>query len=435
MRQLLRHAIAAIAAVASLLAWSRFTPAVRDVLWAEDGRNFLQGAIDSGPFASLFIPYGGYLHTIPRIIAALTVQLVPVSQYAQAMTAGACIAAGVMAAIVFVCSADVVSWLPGRLMIASLTVLVPLAPREVLGNTANLHSLVLWTLFWMLLYRPRTRRGGYLLAVAALLGSLTEIQGAFLFPLLFVQARDRRRWPLRIAYLVGVVAQLTVTLIWPRHHNADPAVGPASVIYGYLINAVAPVWISQSSVGPFAASAGPAFFALLAIPFALALVVILKLGTRKTRGIALALTALSVLVFVASIAETPSLEYDYATLSVKTLASISPIRYGVLPSMMLCALIPIACSVLISRRHPTLRRHPNLARILAAAGSVILAFALVAQFLPPSRRAGGPEWQPQVASAVVLCAQLPDSSRIALDETIGWHVEVPCWRLEAPGNS
>jgi hypothetical protein len=37
-------------------------------LWAEDGRVFLWGALSAGP-ASLFEPFAGYFHTIPRIVA------------------------------------------------------------------------------------------------------------------------------------------------------------------------------------------------------------------------------------------------------------------------------------------------------------------------------------------------------------------------------
>ena len=63
----------------------------RNTLWAEDGRNFIQDAVNHGPLASLAIPYAGYLHTIPRLIAAVTVSFVPVPQWADAMTAGSCL--------------------------------------------------------------------------------------------------------------------------------------------------------------------------------------------------------------------------------------------------------------------------------------------------------------------------------------------------------
>ena len=118
--------------------------------------------------------------------------------------------------MVFVCTRDVIPWLPGRVLIAGLTVLAPLAPREVLGNAANVHSLVLWTVFWMLLYTPRTRAGSIALGIVALLGAATEIQCLFLLPLALIRWRDRRRWPMLAGLGAGLAMQLFVTLFWPR---------------------------------------------------------------------------------------------------------------------------------------------------------------------------------------------------------------------------
>jgi hypothetical protein len=121
--------LVAFGGAAALAAWLRLPAVARDTLWAEDGRNFLQGAIDSGPVNSLFIPYAGYLHTIPRMIAAV-VELFPISGWAIGMTAGACIVAGVVTVTVFVATRGIIDWMPARVAIASLTVLAPLAPRR-----------------------------------------------------------------------------------------------------------------------------------------------------------------------------------------------------------------------------------------------------------------------------------------------------------------
>lgn len=420
----------AIAAATSFLAWSRFLPANRDILWAEDGRNFLQDAINTGPFGSLFEPYAGYLHTIPRLIAGITVALAPVSSYALWMTAGSCIAAGVMAAIVFVCSSAVVRWIPARLMLAALTVLVPLAPREVLGNTANLHTLVLWTLCWVLAYHPRTRIGAACLAVFTLLGAMTEIQAVFLLPLLIFHGRDRQRWLVRGAYLLGIAVQVFVTMFWPRHHSTNPLIGLPSLLYGYLFNSSVSVWVPQHQAGAFAVQFGIAGCALLALPFIAAYLAILRWGTRRTRLFATALVVLSITVYVASVEETPRPSYDYASLSPSALAITVPLRYGVAPSMLLCALIPIACALIVARLRAGMFDRPRLSRGIVAAASILLCAAMVAQFVPPTRRSLGPQWQPEVTAATQLCAQQPDTTRVSLAETIGWHVEVPCGMLE-----
>jgi hypothetical protein len=420
-----------IAATAATLAWFRFSASSRDILWAEDGRNFLQNAIDKGPFGALFVPYAGYLHTLPRIIAGLTVMFAPVRDYALWMTAGSCVAAGVMAALVFVCSSAIVRWVPARLMLSGLTVLVPLASREVLGNTANLHSLVLWTLCWVLIYRPRSRAGSIGLAVFTLLGAMTEIQSLALLPLLLFHRTNRQLWLVRGAYLTGLMAQIFTTVLWPRGHNGNPLIGLPSLLYGFLFNSVVPVWVPQLAVGQFAAGTGIAGCAALALPFGVAFIGILRWGRRSVKLFATALVILSVLVYVVSIENSPRPSYDYAALGHSQLLSAAPIRYGVVPSLLLCALLPIACGIIV-RRAPSgvvIQRH--LARAGVTAATLILTAAMIAQFASPTRRQRGPEWQPEVAAAGLRCEALADWQRVSLGETIGWHVDVPCGMLES----
>ena len=418
-----------IAAAALATAWLRLPTVARDTLWAEDGRNFLQDALDLGPLDSLFIPYAGYLHTLPRIITALIVGFVPVSSYALAMTAGSCIAGAVIASIVFVCSRDVVGWIPARVLIAMVTVLAPLAPREVSGNTANLHSLVLWTMFWILLYHPRTRVGSYLLALTALLGCLTEIQTVFLLPLLLWRLRDRGlKWP-RIAYLVGVGVQLSVSLMWPRGSTTNAAVGLPSILYGFLINSVIPVWIPQNDIGPALVWGGLTLCLVLCIPFVVALFVSVRYGSTVQRVAGFGLLGVALLVYGVAVFDNPNRRYDYATMSNLELGSVWLARYGVVPSMMLCALIPLAASVVVSRAQlPT--APAKLARAAAGVVTLLLLFMLLLQFGPQeTRRSGGPAWSPQISAARLRCEDMPDSVIILVKETIGWTVSISCERL------
>ena len=425
--------IVSIGIAAAVTAWLRLPPIARDTLWAEDGRNFLQGALNLGPLNSLVVPYGGYLHTLPRIVASLTVSLVPVQYYALAMTAGACILAGILASIVFVCSVDVVSWLPGRFSVAMLTVLAPLAPREVLGNEANLHSLVLWTLFWVLLYRPRTRWGRVGLGVFALLGSLTEIQAVLLIPLLVWRSRDRARWWPRAAFVLGVAVQLLVSVFWPRGSTGNPPLGAASIVYGFFINSVVPVWIPQLAIGPAVVWGGMALCTLLFLPFVIAFVVSLTFGSSTQRVAAIGLFVGAIVVYFFSVIENPHTFYDYAHLSPPALAQLWLVRYGVVPSMMLCALAVVAMAIVVSRTQRD-RSATSIRMLTAYAALALLVVALLVQFVPQdTRRSSGPAWQPQIVTLRGVCSSLPASSTVQIDETIGWHVTVPCALLERPG--
>lgn len=211
---------------------------------------------------------------------------------------GVCVAAAACSIPSFVCLADVIRWMPGRVVIASLTVLAPLAPREVSGNTANLHSLVLWTMFWVILYRPRTRMGGYLLGLLTVIGGLTEIQAVFL---LLWRVRDRTlAWP-RIGYLLAVGAQLVVTALWPRQPDNHPAVGFPSMAYGFIINSIVPVRIPQKLIGTALVWGGVPLCLALCLPLIGALIVCVRFGSPSERATALGLVGFAAVVYCASI--------------------------------------------------------------------------------------------------------------------------------------
>ncbi len=440
-----RQIVVFIGLSAAFAAWLRLPAVARDTLWAEDGRNFLQDAMRYGPIDSLVIPYAGYLHTVPRLIAAATVQFAPVVDYAQWMTALSCLAAGVIAAVVYVTSVDIVRSAPLRLLLSGITVLAPLAPREVLGNAANLHSLMFWGLFWMLLYRPRSRRGSVALGILALFGALTEIQSVFLLPVMLWRPRDRRRWPLRLGYLIGTLAQIIVTLVWPRSPNTTAPAGIASTLYGYLINAVMPIWLPPSAIGPALLAGGAALGIALLVPFAAAAVVAVVRGSRAQRLAVIGLAVGSVLIYSVSIALNPAPFYDYSTMSAHDLGTPWLVRYGVVPSMMLLA-IPLVALATVRRRTGGCAAPPQIAvrpaeprpvpspLIVSIAGRFtvggLVLLLMLTQFVPQNtRRSGGPAWQPQMAAAQRYCQTQPERAVVRFSETINWHVDVACWRL------
>lgn len=419
-----------LSVAAAAIAWFRLPSIARGTLWAEDGRDFLQDALNEGPVVPLFKPYAGYLQFLPRLIAGATVQLVPVAWYAQAMTAASCAAAGVMAGIVFVCAAQVVRPVPARMILAFLTVLTPLAPREVSGNTANIHSLVMWTMFWILLYRPKTRKGSWFLALVSAAGALTEIQTVFLAPLLLWRWRERSRLAVRAAYIMAAIAQLYVTVIWPRPANTAPKIGIPSVVYGFLINGALPLWLPQKGIGPALAWGGPVLAIGACLPLIAAFVVCLRFGAAEARLTAVGLASAAVLVYTVSVFENPHPYYRYATMSAAGLRSVWLTRYGVVPSMMLLALVPLAAGVLVTRGRPG-TPHPRSHRYAASGIAILLLALLLVQFGPQdTRRSQGPAWQPQIDTLQQECARLPDNATIQVRETLGWHVNVECGRLD-----
>ena len=423
-------AVAVFGLVCALVAWFRLPAIARDTLWAEDGRTFLQAASDHGLMNTLFQPYAGYLHVVPRILAGVVAPL-PVDWWALGMTAGSCLVAGFLAAVVLVCTRDVVPWMPARVLIASLTVLAPLAPREVLGNAANVHSLFLWALIWMLLHSPRTRRGAIALGAIALFAALTEIQSLLLLPLLLIRPRQPLRWIVRGGLLLGLTGQVLVTLIFPRGHTGNPPVPPLSMLYGYLINAVTPLGVPQHSIGPVIASSGPTVALVILVCLTPAVVYALVRGQALQRYAVITLVAGSLVFFVVDIATNPNTFYDYATMTHDQLSTVWLVRYGVVPSMMLAATVPIAAAIAWERRRERHGEHGrSLQKAVAVSSCLLLAVLLLVQFGPQqTRRSWGPAWQPQLAAARLECSRNPELGSVVLRETINWHVVVSCTRL------
>lgn len=137
------------------LTWWRLGPATRGTVWAEDGGVFLRERLALGPVDSLLHPYAGYLHLVPRVLVDVAWSL-PVEEYARALSVGACLVVGAVAATVFVLSRGVVPQWPLRMLLAAVPALLPLAPFEIAGNAANLHWFLLFAVPWLLAYRART---------------------------------------------------------------------------------------------------------------------------------------------------------------------------------------------------------------------------------------------------------------------------------------
>jgi hypothetical protein len=409
-----------VATVLGCAAWLRLPTGARDTLWAEDGRNFLQDALDRG-FAPLLEPYGGYLHVVPRLLAAVVVSFGDAADYALLMT-------GLSAAVAGVCGALV--WWSARqhvrpafaLLIGATTVLAPLAAREVLGNAANLHTLLMWAAFWILLHRPRRLRGSIALAAVILLAALSEVQAVFLLPLVLWRVRDRLRWPICAGYLLGVAAQLAATLSAPRRQTAFGHVDALSYPYGFSINALLPIATLQRDIGPLLAGTGWLVPGALGLLFAALLLFFLWGAPRQISFIALTCVALAVLVYTGSVHANQEDYYDYANHSATQLRSLWFARYGVLPSMLLTA------AVLVAAGGRQVGRASRSRQRIAGLAAVLAVISMAAHFVPhDTRRSNGPVWSSQVAHARVACSE--PNEKVTLVQTLGWKVRVSCDQL------
>ncbi len=153
-------------------------------LFAEDLR-FVGQALNDGWF-SLLQPYDFFFHSIPRLIAILSVELVPVS-HIPLFTNLACYA--LTAAAMANVSRSAYAWLiPSNNGRVALSLLLPLAPGliETLGNIAGIHWSLLFWLAALCLRDPDQPFKIWELVLAALI-SVTVAAAIVFVPIAFLR--------------------------------------------------------------------------------------------------------------------------------------------------------------------------------------------------------------------------------------------------------
>ncbi|HJR25396.1 MAG TPA: hypothetical protein VJ804_07985 [Acidimicrobiales bacterium] len=418
-------AFAAVGVATAVLAWLRLSPTTRATLWAEDGREFLGDRLREGPLQSWLDVYAGYLHAVPRAMADAVVSFLPVDRYALGMAALSCAVVGLVAALVVRCSADVVQWLPGRVALGLATALLPAVPVEVLGNAANVHWAFLWLAPWLLLASPRSDREAVGLGGIGLVAALTELQVAWFLPLVLHRWSDRRRWWVRGGVLLGLVAQGVATLVAPRGDENDGGWGLRSIAEGYVVDAVASTWTGSAEVvGDLVRGHGLLPLLLTVVPFAAALVLVLRRGVREERLAAVALALGSVVVWAAAAIVNPWEGLGYPGYTAARWQSFALVRYGVVPALFLFALVVLAAATL--RREG--RRLPAWALLGALGLAAVLSFDV-----PQRTRDDGPRWEDEVEGARERCATAaPDTEIDVPVAPEGWWVDLRCSQLGDP---
>ncbi len=135
------YSICIIGAILILVSLKGSDRLVHAGIWAEDGKVFLKQAFELG-WASLLIPYDGYFHTVPRLIA-LAVSWLPVAYIPTAIVLACYAVFGWAVSLVLGSS---YRWLfPRRAFAFVCALLLLLSPGQIvmLGNAANLHWYLL----------------------------------------------------------------------------------------------------------------------------------------------------------------------------------------------------------------------------------------------------------------------------------------------------
>lgn len=409
---------AVLGLLAACLAWLRLQPDVRDTLYAEDGVLFVHDQAVRGGVSLLWEPYAGYQHLIPRSVAWFVTTFLPVPLWGLAVVLIACAIVGVIAALVFVYSGDVIAYYPSRIVLGLMVALIPVAGMEALGNLANLHWFLLYLMPWVLMSTPRSRVGIGVAVVVALLATATEPQCVIFAPLVIWRFATFPRTRLVMgAWAVGIAFQALTYLTAPRVQTAGrPPL--ASIADGYVLQAGMSIVTSRGYLlGQAVATAGWWIgFAWVAGILAFAAVGFVQ-GRTPARAMLLTFMLGSLASWTLSLVVNNFPQFYYSQMTPEQLNNLQLGRWATAASLMLAATVPVAVAALIER-HP--RWWP--------AGVTVLGLMMLAMVVNLAHRpvVQGPLWSDQIEAGKVVCATTPDATIDITAAPKGWVLGLPC---------
>ncbi len=404
--------------LAACLAWLRLQPDVRDTLYAEDGVLFVHDQAVRGGVTLLWEPYAGYQHLIPRSVAWFVTTFLPVPLWGLVVVLIACAIVGVIAALVFVYSGDVIAYYPSRIVLGLIVVLIPVAGMQPLGNLANLHWFLLYLMPWVLMSTPRSRLGIGVAVVVALLATATEPQCLIFAPLVLWRFVTFPRTRLvMLAWAVGIAFQAVTYLTAPRVQTAGRPPF-ASIADGYVIEVGMSIVTSRGYLlGRAVVTVGWWIgFVWVAGILALAAFGFVR-GRAPVRAMLLTLVLGSLASWTLSSVVNNFVEFYFSQMTPEQLNNLRLGRWGTSASLMLAATVPVAVAALIEWRP---RWWPAAVTVL---GLMLLAMVVNLTYRPVVQ---GPLWSDQIEAGKVVCATTPDATIVITTEPMGWELGLPC---------
>ncbi len=218
----------ALALVALVVSVRKTDALANPQLWAEDAWIFFHQQHTQGARA-LLVPYSGYLHLVPRLVALAVDACAPLAWVPAAY-------AWTSLLVLLVVARQALSprlELPCRVPLALALVLVPHVSNEVFLNLANLQSiLVAWTALLLVRRDPDPARGdprllGLADGAALVLCGLTGPFAPLFLPLFLLRwLRQRSRHRAAMLALALAVALVQGAVLW---RNTPPSPAPSQL--------------------------------------------------------------------------------------------------------------------------------------------------------------------------------------------------------------
>jgi hypothetical protein len=233
-------------------------------------------------------PYGGYVQVLPRFIAQV-VSYLPLTDASLAFALAGVVVAACCALFIFHASVGHIESVKLRALLAVALVLLPVAPMELIGSGVETPWYLLPTLFWAMLWRPRTRPA---MAAAAAVGFLTMASttlAALLAPLLVARLyvlRRPREHAVSAGWLAGCLVQAAFVIPLALHGrsrlhlNSLTPPGQSLAFYGHAVVLPSLGWHTSWWLRSFAGANGAAAIAVVVLAASLGLILVTQPGAR-----------------------------------------------------------------------------------------------------------------------------------------------------------
>jgi hypothetical protein len=393
-----------------------------DSLWAEDGPVFLQEALTHSIWHAVSAEYSGYLVVFPRLVAE-GASVAPLREAAAVTSILAALGVALSGLIVWFASAGHIAnpYLRGTLAVA--TVLTSVGGLETIDAAAYSSWYMLFAVFWILLWRPRSDLAALAAAVFVLLAGLSNPGIWFFLPLALLRAacvRDRRDATIVGSWFLAAAVQAAVAAT-----SDYEAVKPVWThdIWTVLLQRVLDGAAFGLRLGGFAwEHLGWVLLVALLVAAVAILVAGWRRGSESQRWLALIAIPIAVVMFVVSVYERAVAEPMLWPAGDSFGAAG---RYAIVPVLLL---ISVAFAFL--DREESIRGRPHHVWWVSGAAIALVLISVAVSFPAADNAARGtPGWSEAVDQAAATCkpgktAEIPVSPP-------GFQVFLPC--SELPG--
>lgn len=368
-------------------------------LVAEDGGIFYTDAVNRPLLSTLGRAYEGYLHVVPRLLAAIA-SLFPVRDAAPVITGLAALVVALLAAFVWAAASEILPSRWGRGLLVLLILLLPAAGWEVNASINNLHWYLDFAVLWVFLPRPPTRTvlvAGIVVAAGA---ALSDPLAGLALPLAAyrfwqtVRVRPVARAEL-IAPLVFTVG-LALQVLYGVSEKAPSAFVERNWrdipgTYGFRV--VGTLLVGDRFLKGLFARHGLAFAYLCLLVGVVAAAAAIAFVRSRRRELVVLLGYSVVCLAVPLIIRGTSIYLDRGNVT------LNGSRYMLVPALTLAAALLIG---LFNERDPADRRSARRS-VLAVLVTMLVLGVVSGSFRMTSVRSGGPGWSTGLAAAQQRC--------------------------------